>query len=142
MSWLPLFSFTVASFYSFLALQSPWNDKEVRKVNIFGEDKGIGISIQFYSSRTPCTRSCVFSLLLPGGNDTNGFKDGAYFCHCAYVPRIFRCLGFLWVVPTKAEIILRGLKLRGESRTQQALLVFKEKIGSNHAFFRDNKASI
>ena len=29
------------------------------------------------------------------------FKDGAYFCYCAYVMRISRYSGFLWVVPTK-----------------------------------------
>ena len=33
-------------------------------------------------------------------------------------------------------------KLCGESRTYQVLLVSKKKIGGNHAFFRDNKASI
>ena len=37
---------------------------------------------------------------------------------------------------------LRDLKLSGESRTQQVLLVSKTKIGGNHAFFRDNKASV
>ena len=42
----------------------------------------------------------------------------------------------------KYRDILRGLKLCRESRTQQVLLVSKEKIGGNHAFFRDNKASI
>ena len=40
-----------------------------------------------------------------------------YFCHRAYVLRIFRYLGFLWVVPTNTGIFLRGLKLCGESRT-------------------------
>ena len=28
------------------------------------------------------------------------FKDGAYFCYCAYVLRISRYSGFLWVTPT------------------------------------------
>ena len=51
-------------------------------------------------------------------------------------------VGFLWVVPTNTGIFLRGLKLCGEGRTQQALLVSKMKIGGNHAFFRDSKASI
>ena len=36
----------------------------------------------------------------------------------------------------------RGLKLWGESRTRQVLLVSKKKIWGNHAFFRNNKASI
>ena len=37
---------------------------------------------------------------------------------------------------------LHGLKLYGESRTWQVLLVYKKKIGGNRAFFRDDKASI
>ena len=40
------------------------------------------------------------------------------------------------------EYFLRGLKLCGESITYQVILVSKKKIGVNHAFFRDNKASI
>ena len=46
-----------------------------------------------------------------------GLKDGAYFCYCAYVLRILRHLGFLWVVRTNTGIFLRGFKLFGESRT-------------------------
>ena len=45
------------------------------------------------------------------------FKDGAYYCYCAYVLCISRYSGFLWVVPTNTRIFLRGLKLYGESRT-------------------------
>ena len=45
------------------------------------------------------------------------FKDGAYYCYCAYVLRIARYSGFLWVVHTNAGIFLRGLKLYGEGRT-------------------------
>ena len=70
------------------------------------------------------------------------FKDGAYFCFYAYVLCISRYSGFLWVVLTNTGIFLRGLKLCGESRTQQVLLESKKKIGGDHAFFRDNKASI
>ena len=44
-------------------------------------------------------------------------KDGAYFCYCAYVLRIMRYSGFLWVVPTNTGIFLHGLKLCGERRT-------------------------
>ena len=51
------------------------------------------------------------------------FKDGAYFCHCAYVLHISRYSGFLWVVPSNTGIFLRGLKLCGENRTWQVLLV-------------------
>ena len=32
------------------------------------------------------------------------FKDGAYYCYCAYVLCIARYLGFLWVVPTNTGI--------------------------------------
>ena len=67
-----------------------------------------------------------------------GIKDGAYYCYCAYVLRIARYSGFLWVVPTNTRIFLRGLNLYGESRTYQMLLVSQKKIGGNHAFFRDN----
>ena len=44
-------------------------------------------------------------------------KDGAFFCYCAYVLRISRYSGFLWMVPPNAGIFLCGLKLGGESRT-------------------------
>ena len=67
--------------------------------------------------------------------------DSAYFCYCAYVLCISRYSDFLWAVPNNTGIFLRGLKLCGESRTWQVLLVSKKKIGSNHAFFRDKKAS-
>ena len=39
-------------------------------------------------------------------------------------------------------IFLRSLKLCRESTTQQVLLVSNKKIGGDHTFFRDNKASI
>ena len=61
-------------------------------------------------------------------------KNGAYFCYCAYLLRMWRYSGFLWVVPINNGIFLRGLKLCKESRTQQMLLVSKMKIGGNHAF--------
>ena len=40
------------------------------------------------------------------------------------------------------DIFVHGLKLCGESRTKQVPLAFEKKIGGNHAFFRNNKASI
>ena len=69
-------------------------------------------------------------------------RDGAYFCYCAYVLRIWRYSGFLWAVPTNTGIFSHGLKLCGENRTRHVLLVPKIKIGGNHAFLRDNEASI
>ena len=47
----------------------------------------------------------------------NIFKDGAYYCYCAYVLRISRYSDFLSVVLTNAGIFLCGLNLCGESRT-------------------------
>ena len=59
------------------------------------------------------------------------FKDGAYYCYCAYVLHIARYSGFLWVVPTNTVIFLRGLKLYGESKTYQMPLIHvsRKKIG-------------
>ena len=60
---------------------------------------------------------------------------------CTYELSVHRL--FLWVLPANLTgIFVRGLKLCGESKTLQVLLVFKKKIGGNRAFFRDNKASI
>ena len=55
--------------------------------------------------------------LLTANVDRFCFKDGAYYCCCAYVLRISRYSGVLWAVPTNTGIFLRGLKLYGESRT-------------------------
>ena len=43
------------------------------------------------------------------------FKDGAYYCYCAYVLRISRYSNFLSVMLTNTGIFLRGLKLSGKS---------------------------
>ena len=45
------------------------------------------------------------------------FKDGAYYCYCAYVLRISRYSDFLSLMLTNTGIFLRGLKLSGESRS-------------------------
>ena len=45
------------------------------------------------------------------------FKDGAYYCYCAYVLRISRYSDFLSPMLTDTGIFLRGLKLSGESRS-------------------------
>ena len=44
-------------------------------------------------------------------------KDGAYYCYCAHVLRISRYSDFLSALLINTGIFLRGLKLRGESRT-------------------------
>ena len=51
-----------------------------------------------------------------------------------YVLCIWRYSGFLWVMSTNTGIFLRSLKLSGESRTQQVLLVSKMKIGGTMHF--------
>ena len=45
------------------------------------------------------------------------FKDGAYYCYCAYVLHISRYWNFLSPMLTNTGIFLRGLKLSGESRS-------------------------
>ena len=77
-----------------------------------------------------------------GKSRTWSLKDGAYYCYCAYVLRISRYSDFLSAVLINTGIFLRGSKLREGSRTYQVLLVSKKKIGGNHAFLRDNQASI
>ena len=46
----------------------------------------------------------------------SSFKDGAYYCYCAYVLSIARYSDFLSPMLTNIGIFLRGLKLTGESR--------------------------
>ena len=45
------------------------------------------------------------------------FKDGAYYCYCAYVLRIDRYSDFLSPMLTNTGMFLRSLKLSGESRS-------------------------
>ena len=45
------------------------------------------------------------------------FKDGAYYCYCAYVLRISRYSDFLSPMLANTGIFLRGLKLSGETRS-------------------------
>ena len=69
--------------------------------------------------RTSSKKKLLTDLLTDviGGKLWKRLKDGAYFCYCAYVLRISRYSGFLWVVLTNTGIFLRGLKLCGENRT-------------------------
>ena len=46
--------------------------------------------------------------------DLSVFKDGAYYCYCAYVLRISRYSDFLSPMLTNTWIFLRGLKLSRE----------------------------
>ena len=61
------------------------------------------------------------------------FKDGAYYCYCAYVLCISRYSDFLSVMLTNTGIFLRGLKY-----ILVSALGIQKKIGGNHAFLRDN----
>ena len=56
-------------------------------------------------------------------------KDGAYYCYFAYVLRISRYSGFLWVVPTNTGIFLRGLKLYGETVLSKCFWYLIRKLG-------------
>ena len=47
----------------------------------------------------------------------HAFKDGAYYCYCAYVLPISRYSDFISPMLTNTGIFLRGLKLSGESRS-------------------------
>ena len=72
----------------------------------------------------------------------NLIKDGAYFCYCGYLVHISRYSVFLLVVPTNTGIFLCGLNYVEKAEFSKCSLVFKKKIGGNHAFFRDSKALI
>ena len=48
---------------------------------------------------------------------SRSLKDGAYYCYCAYILRIFRYSDFLLPMLTNTGIFLLGLKLSGESKS-------------------------
>ena len=54
------------------------------------------------------------------------FKDGAYFCYCAYVLRISRYSVFLWVVPSKRDIFARVKTMRRRQNLASAFGIQKE----------------
>ena len=57
------------------------------------------------------TRSNILAMYM------TSFRDGAYYCYCAYILRISRYSDFLSVMLTNTGIFLRSLKLSGESRS-------------------------
>ena len=68
--------------------------------------------------------------VLPGfATHGSGLKDGAYYCYCAYVLRISRYSGFLWVVPTNTGIFSHGLKIYGESKLSKCSWYLKKNWG-------------
>ena len=69
-------------------------------------------SICVKSGKTPHGKEAM-----PNGNKVRLFKDGAYYCYCAYVLHISRYSGFLSVMLTNTGIFLRGLKLSGKSKS-------------------------
>ena len=56
-------------------------------------------------------------------------KDKDYFCYCAYILRISRYSGFLWVAPTNTEVFMRSLKLRRKQNLASAFGIQKENWG-------------
>ena len=66
------------------------------------------------TSRLLLTTSAKLEL---GNARSYSFKDGAYYCYCAYGLRISRYSDFLSPMLTNTGIFLRGLKLSGESRS-------------------------
>ena len=64
-----------------------------------------------------CWNDCRIPNRYANESNTDEIKDGASYCYCAYVLRIFRYLDFLSPMLTNTGIFLRGLKLSGESRS-------------------------
>ena len=93
---------------------------------------GSGIKAKFITAKGP--ELIWFITNGKSKSKSKSVKDSAYFCYCAYILHIAGYSGFLWVVPTNTGIFLRSLKLCGESRTWQVLLVSKKKIWGNMHF--------
>ena len=74
--------------------------------------------IESQNGNTPSfTKFSSMVIIDPILSEMQLFKDGAYYCYCAYVLRILRYSDFLSVMLTNTGILLRGLKLPGESRS-------------------------
>ena len=71
--------------------------------------RAIVIGIVLTWNQSPLDVQTLSSLLV------QRFKDGAYYCYCAYVLRISRYSDFLSPMLTNTGIFFRGLKLSGES---------------------------
>ena len=81
----------------------------------------IGVDKQHFNPEGECTKQ----EMIPPGKHCRpasyhifilAFKDGAYYCYCAYLLRISRYSDFLSPLFTNTEIFLRGLRLSRESR--------------------------
>ena len=57
------------------------------------------------------------------------FKNGDYFCHCAYVLRLLRNSSFLWLVPAYRDIFSRFKTIRRKQNLSSALGIPKENWG-------------
>ena len=116
-----------------------------KEIYILSVTANIFVLLQFATGISAAIFCCMLypSCCSPCRIQYQQVTNKTYFCHCAYVLRIFIYSGFLWVVLPNTGIFWRGLKPRGESRTYQAPLLSKlRKFGGNRAFFRDSKASI
>ena len=79
-----------------------------------------GVSVLFWFQNLHSRNIKMMSILFSCHDywwNKNIFKDGAYYCYCAYVLRISRHSDFLSEMLTNTGIFLRGLKLSGESRS-------------------------
>ena len=70
------------------------------------------------------------------------FKGGAYYCYCAYVLRISRYSNFPIGDAFKHSDIFARLKAIPRKLIFVSTIGTKKKIWGNHAFLRDNYASI
>ena len=125
------------------------------------QSDSISLAKQAHENISPCVRRCDRHNRLNGGQTMLPRRvmcklvSTGLYCACPpadivplrTVPTIVTAHTFCgsrdtWVVPTNTRIVLRSLKLFGDGRTLQVLLVSKKKIWGNHVFFRDNEASI
>ena len=94
-------------------VQSPGTDWLFRRFGLAWSFQILGAT---YLIVIPC--GLIFRPAVDGASvPLERFKDGAYYCYCAYVLRISRYSDFQSPMLTNTGIFLRGLKLSGESRS-------------------------
>ena len=70
-----------------------------------------------HSFETKMMHDCPLLAAIESVHIFHFVKDGAYYCYCAYILHISRYSHFLSPMLTNTEILLRGLKVSGESRS-------------------------
>ena len=78
---------------------------------------------------TPLPKLSIPQAITSSSCATHTVKDGAYFCYCAYVLRISRYSGFLWVVPTNTGIFLCGFNCAEKAELSKWFWYSKRKLG-------------